>query len=113
VLINNGLESGYSSFLDASVTTVTTKNQCRIRAVNSDGKCVMPMFWFCKNSWYTEYANFVVIRYGYGGINENNITVVLGEPYKRLFAADFVIYVYNRDISKEIKTFFFILPPPW
>jgi hypothetical protein len=113
VLINNGLESGYSSFLDASVTTVTTKNRCRIRAVNSDGKCVMPMFWFCKNSWYTEYANFVVIGYGYGGINENNITVVLGEPYKRLFAAGFVIYVYNRDISKEIKTFFFVLPPPW
>jgi hypothetical protein len=102
ILIDNGLENGYSGFWDASVTTVTTKNQCKIRAVNSDGKSVMPMYWFCKKSWYTEHSNFVVVRDGYGGINEKNVTAAFGEPHKILSVANFIIYVYDKDISKEL-----------
>jgi len=101
-LSNYGLESGYSDFLDASVTTVTTKNVCKIRAVLSDGRFVMPYYWFSKKRWYTEYANFVVISDGYDGINEKNVTSVFGEPYKRLYVTRFVIYVYNRNISREL-----------
>jgi len=101
-LRNNGLEKGYSGFWDASVTTVTTKNTLKIRAVLSDGKSVTPKYWFNKKSWYNEYANFVVISNGYNGIDEKNITTVLGEPYKYLYLTKFIIYVYDRDISKEL-----------
>jgi len=102
MLSKYGLKNGYSGFLDASVTTVTTKNQCKIRAVLSDGRFVMPYYWFSKKSWYTEYANFVVISGGPDGISEGKIIAVFGEPDKRLYVTYFVIYVYNRNISKEL-----------
>jgi len=102
ILYNNGLENGYSGFWDASVTTLTTKNYVKIRAILSDGESAVPFYPFSKKSWYTEYTNFIVIRDGFHGIDEKNITAIFGNPTKRLSVENFIIFIYDRDISKEL-----------
>jgi len=98
----NGLEKGYSGFWDASVTTVTTKNNVKIRPVLSYGESVMPYKWFSKKNWYNEYANFIVISDGFHGIDEKNTIAIFGNPQKRLSVANFIIFIYDRDISNEL-----------
>jgi len=102
-LISNDLKYGYSGFWDASITTVTSGEKVKIRAILSNGNVIHPYYWFCKEDWYKEETNFVVINDGYGGITENNIINILGFPYQKLEFENFVIYIYERNIQKNLR----------
>jgi len=107
-LNKQGLVRGYSHFWNASHVTVSTKNKIQIRAINSDGASVSKFGWFCKEDWYQEYANFVVMNneqhphYNFHGISEEIIRKVIGEPTNKLIYEDFIIYVYDWNISDAL-----------
>ena len=91
-LAEHGLTSGYAQFWNASVITVYSKNNVRIRQICPDGT---QQRWFCKNAWYAEPANFVITN----ELDENKIESVFGSDYERLICGDYIIWVYDHDIA--------------
>ena len=112
-LEENDLHSGYASFWNASIPTVVSEGDVRVRHVlrDDDGK-IMKYRWFCKDEWYDATGNFIITRADDPfGITKESVVNVFGEPEKILpFAAyeilvyDHPIPVYNPD-STEVTTF--------
>ena len=71
-LTAQGLSNGYATFWDASILTVYSKNKVKVRHLNADGT---QMKWFCKNTWYSEPANFIIAN----GIDQNEIARRFGD----------------------------------
>lgn len=61
-LQEEGLTEGYAAFWDSSVVTVYSEGEVNVRAVMYRQEALRPRRWFCKNSWYDENAQFVIIR---------------------------------------------------
>ena len=109
-LSENGLTEGYADFWNASHTTVAAKDQVRVRAIRGQ----VPVLgepdhlemqnWFCKTEWYrTGSHNFIVFDgSGYLHVSEDVVTTLLGEPNRILETGEYRIYVYDRDLTKEI-----------
>ncbi|MCL2812460.1 MAG: hypothetical protein FWD25_11325 [Clostridia bacterium] len=103
-LNEQGLENGYGQFWNASHITVATHDQVRVRAIGIDEYGAFGFRWFIKEGWYDQPANFVISdsrRFNFN-VYEHEVARVFGEPAQRLTFVDYVIYVYDRDISKEI-----------
>ncbi len=108
-LEESGLENGYAQFWHASHTTVASENRVKVRAAIYDRQEHICGFnWFCKDEWYSpEYANYIVIENSDPddvsfGITQKNVLKCLGKPSKRLTCGNYTIFVYNRNIAKEI-----------
>ena len=103
-----GLTNGYAGFWNASETTVSANNGAAVRAITCDGQAIGRFDWFCKAQWYEQYANFVVMEneqgatFNYANIREETIYAALGEPARRLEFENYIVYTYERDISKEL-----------
>ena len=106
-LEDQGLTHGYASFWNASSVTVSTHQKVNVRAVISSSQKIAPFIWFCKDDWYTEETNFVVVRdpdFANFGITEKNATDFFGDPEQRLVYEDYVILVYDYNLSGYINT---------
>ena len=124
-LKDNGLTSGYAEFWYASPITVLSNNKVRVRAIRGGASNLAQRAWFSKNDWYKEYANFVILspdEYDY--VTKRNVRGSLGKPDRiievnscknfvwdhkyedlkpeALPRANFTIFVYDHDISKEL-----------
>lgn len=103
-LDDNNLRCGYSAFWDASVTTVYSKNQTKVRAIQIENNKAANKYWFCKSDWFYEPANFVVIsENGFDNITKENVISVFGLPSKTLLSGSKTIYIYDYDISSKIQ----------
>ncbi|MDN5377756.1 MAG: hypothetical protein PWQ76_7 [Clostridiales bacterium] len=106
-LLQNGLESGCSAFWDASHTTVSSLGKVKVRAVTFQNGNLSKFSWFCKDEWYSEPFRFVVInpsnKNADFGITEENMRKSLGIPRKILVFEDYIIYVYGKNISENIR----------
>lgn len=106
----NGLESGYAPFWDSSICTVLSGERVRIRHIEYGTNGMSEYMWFNKNSWYKEKANFVIIPDTSGlskdipifGITGGNVETYFGKPENILETGEYQIYVYNKDLSKEL-----------
>lgn len=109
-LKENDLTGGYADFWNASHTTVASKDQVKIRAIRGQVPVLgepdhMEMQnWFCKTEWYrTNPHNFIVFDgSGYLHVSEDVVTALLGEPARILETGEYRVYVYDRDLTKEI-----------
>ena len=109
-LSENELTNGYADFWNASHTTVAANDQVRARAIRGQvpelGKPdhMEMQNWFCKTEWYqTSPHNFIVFDgRGYLHVSEDVVTTLLGEPERILETGEYRIYVYDRDLTKEI-----------
>ena len=109
-LNENGLTDGYADFWNASHTTVASGDQVRVRAVRGRvpelGKpdYLEMQNWFCKSEWYLSGPhNFIVFDgSGYLHVSEDVVLMLLGEPARILETDEYRIYVYDRDLTKEI-----------
>lgn len=104
-LQDNGLKNGYGYYFDSSVVTFSTGGNVKLRQVVLTGADrVYPYYWFCKKDWYAEPANFIVLESDNDdyGLNQYNAVLALGQPDKILKYEDYVIYVYDWDISTKI-----------
>ncbi len=104
-LCDNGLKNGYGYYFESSIVTFSTSEDVKLRQVVLTGDDrIYPYYWFCKKDWYSEPANFIVLESDNDdyGLNQNNALVAIGEPDKVLQYNQWVIYVYDWDISKKI-----------
>lgn len=109
-LTENDLTDGYADFWNASHTTVASNDQVKVRAIRGQvpelGKPdhMEMQNWFCKTEWYqTSPHNFIVFDgRGYLHVSEDVVTTLLGEPERILETGEYRIYVYDRDLTKEI-----------
>ena len=109
-LRENDLTNGYADFWNASHTTVAANDQVKVRAIRGQvpelGKPdhMEMQNWFCKTEWYqTSPHNFIVFDgRGYLHVSEDVVTTLLGEPEQILETGEYRVYVYNRDLTKEI-----------
>ncbi|MCR4937850.1 MAG: hypothetical protein K5987_06830 [Lachnospiraceae bacterium] len=112
-LQENGLYNGYASYWHSSISTVLSDENVCIRHVekNRDGK-ISRFVWFGKEEWYHEESHFVVIDNskkdrgetdGYE-VSEKNSIATFGTPDARLEHGDFIILVYDEDISGKLGT---------
>jgi len=106
LLKENGLENGYGEFWISSNTTVYSNETVKVRHINIDENGIHPHKWFCKNSWYNEEANFIIIPTGSEEWKNKMVFAekfLGGEPPQIIHAKNYAIYVYDYDISKYIS----------
>ncbi len=105
-LKSQGLSHGYATFWNASAVTVTTGQDVKIRSVLVTGEGYQPYIWFCKDEWYEEESNFVVVRNpehnSNFGVMEESVVDQWGRYDKKLTFENYAILVYDRDISEEM-----------
>ena len=104
VLKANNLTQGYSEFWTASSVTVYSQNSIKIRALMRANNKLAQFKWFCKNDWFNEESHFVVVNANGKGqfFSKEEVEQALGRPDKVVSSASYLIYVYEKDISKEI-----------
>ncbi|SEM26509.1 hypothetical protein SAMN04487770_13124 [Butyrivibrio sp. ob235] len=103
-LEENGLESGYAEFWDASSTVVLSNGNVSVRSVIYDpgANSITRYNWFCKDEWFSEPANFVVTNEeSILGMTKENVLSALGEPAETLEFYDWSILVYDKNIQIE------------
>ena len=109
-LEENDLHSGYAMYWDAGITTLYSKGDVHLRAIVSaeskeTGEEALTMYkWFCKKSWYDEYADFVVLntKDKRDFFSRQQVIDHFGEPVKELEVGVHRVLCYDRDISKEL-----------
>ena len=102
-LEKNGLTNGYASFWNASSTTVISNNRVKVRATIGAPEKIEMFNWFCKNEWYEQPANFVVVEDDdIFGMTYDNMVKVLGEPSEVINVIDTLkILKYDYDITSR------------
>ena len=108
-LENNNLKTGYAAFWHASIITVLSKEKVKVRAIEVENNKVLACNWYCKKTWYEQYADFVIIKeedikenqYEFN-VSSDNIIKNLGYPMQALKYEKYRIFLYNRDISKDL-----------
>lgn len=107
VLLENNLKSGIASYWYSSEITGTSGGKVKVRAVYMNSEGIANWNWSNKLNWYKEFINFVMIKEGDTdfGITEQNVLKTFGNPSKKIKIPNLgiIIYVYDRDISKDIK----------
>ena len=110
-LEQHNLTAGYASFWNASNNTVLSNGNINIRHITRNNSGFEMHNWFNKNGWYTENANFVLIRNidndrgendNYG-VSELNVISAFGEPIEKYELTDYIILVYDKDLSLELN----------
>mgnify|MGYP001164214696 FL=1 len=120
------LYHGYAAFFDAQIVTLNTREAVTVRAIEWENGNFQPNYWFCKNSWYDEYANYIIIMkdkpvqeaefYENNGIynlwlvfgddktfvSSKNVIAYFGEPERVLAFEGYDIYIYPYDISNSL-----------
>lgn len=104
VLAQYELKSGYANFWDSSIITVLTEEKIRVRAIeiNED---ISIYKWGCKQSWYEEKADFLLIRdpqHYDAGVTYENALRILGTPEQTVVFENYKILIYNYDISHKL-----------
>lgn len=106
-LEEQGLKNGYSNYWEGPAAAVTTRGTVTLRSVILDSAgSAEPYWWFCKDEWYTEYADYVVIdevEEQEFGITAENVEKIFGKPQKILAYDTYLIYQYNYDLSKKLS----------
>lgn len=106
-LEEKNLSSGYSSFWNSSNITVLSGNKIKIRHINFNGESYDIYNWFNKNSWYDDYANFLLVNIedpiSMGNeMDEISFTSAFGLPSERYEISGFLVLVYDYDISEKL-----------
>ena len=107
VLLDNNLKSGIASYWYSSEITGTSGGKVKVRAVYMNSEGIANWNWSNKLNWYKEFINFVMIKEGDTAfrVTEQNVLKTFGNPSKKIKIPNLgiIIYVYDRDISKDIK----------
>ena len=103
------LKSGYGSFWDASVINAYSENQVKVRPVQWENNQIRPRIWFCKDDWYNEDIDFVLVRTG-GSYDDENNYKYNGIYHMRLNADAMYGITYDNTVSffgkpKKVLTF--------
>lgn len=99
VLEENNLENGYSTFWTSSVLSVASEGKVTVRHIRQDEEGIHEMSYFSKNSWYDEYANFIIVNPREGELDKDMLIGILGDPINVISAEGYDILVWNYDIS--------------
>ena len=104
VLKTNRLYHGYSEFWVASSSTLYSQNDVKIRALVRANNKLAQYKWFCKNDWFNTESHFVVVNANGKGqfFTKDEVEKAFGRPDGILSSEPYLIYIYGRDISKEI-----------
>lgn len=99
------LTYGIAGYWEASMVTVDTGNQVKVRAITDFKK----FLWGAKGSWYdsrSNYANFVVAEKGYDFTSpaqaQAQLRARFGKPARVYVFGDYVVMVYDKNLLTEI-----------
>ena len=97
------LHSGYASFWNSSSVTVLSDDSVKVRSIIYNGFFFDFHNWFSKDSWYKEPAYFVVCEENdLFGVSPDNVKELFGNPDDILNCEEYIILVYDSDISNSI-----------
>lgn len=104
-LKSNNYQYGYGSFWTASIVTVETKDNIKIRPVSAggvDGR-ITPFNFLSEKEWYeNKSANFLVFdETNWGNVNLDTATRTFGPPFQLYKVSHFTVLVWNKDITFE------------
>ena len=105
MLEEHNLKNGYANFWDSSINTVISNERVNVRAISMDDK-VNIFAWGCKQTWYREKANFVLIRnieFSGTGVNYDNAVKLFATPKEVVDFENYKILIYDYDISEKIN----------
>lgn len=105
IMKENHLTNGYANFWDSAIVTVLSQEKVKTRQVQM-GDVVTKYNWFCKDSWYKEKVNFVLVRnpeWVTCGVTEDNCRKLFGEPSKILEEGNYKVLIYDYNLRKKIK----------
>ncbi len=105
-LTSNHYQYGYGAYWDASVVTVETDNNVKIRQVLTidNGKYIAPFDWSSQRSWYKSYpANFFVYDdSNWDGVNMVSAVNTFGQPTKVDKIGSFTVLTWDKNITPEL-----------
>lgn len=112
-LKEHDLHYGYASFWNASKITVLSGKEINVRHIMHSGETengLSKFEWFCKNEWYEENTNFVLINNEEGtdgeddifGVSKKRATEFFGVPQESYVLDKYLILVYDYNISEKL-----------
>ena len=101
-LEKNELSCGYSTFWLSSATTVASNNKIQLIPVNYDKENIGELNWLSNKSWYKMNTNFIVTSKD-NTILINAIAKQYGTPQKTLLFNSNIVYIWDKDLSKDLK----------
>lgn len=102
-LVSHRLYSGYGSYWDASITTVSSGGVVKVIPVAFAQGKIVPFDWLSNSLWYARPADFLVFdSSNWGNVNIKTAEQTFGIP-KSIHAVDgFTVMVWARNISASL-----------
>lgn len=97
----NDLTDGYAGFWDASIMTVLSGEQVRVRAVQFQNNRIEKNSWFTNEKWYDGKKQFIMTKDNDEQLTGDMVINSYGSPDNILNVSDVSIYVYNDGILAE------------
>jgi hypothetical protein len=102
-LRTNGYTYGYGAYWDASIITVDTSNDIKVRPVSYDGY-ICPWEWLSENEWYDNTPAYFLVYDNSNScpVNFNEATKTFGPPSQIKQIDNFTILTWKNDITPEL-----------
>lgn len=107
ILRLNGYKTGYASYWNSSILNIYSDGRLSVHALRKepvdDGIMKVKAYkWFCKNDWYDEYADYIIVADDDYYFTYEDVIDTFGKPESEFKAEKFNILYYGRDLSKEL-----------
>ena len=106
-LVSSGLKYGYSTFWNAGVTSVFSKQQARVRQIEIENGLPRPMLFLASDRWYRPAAwtgeTFLLLEEAEAkAINWDALTALVGQPSRKLQFRHWQIVAFPKNIAADL-----------
>lgn len=108
-LEENDMTNGYAAFWNASVMTIASENDVKVRHIKFEDGTMKMFKWFCRDDWYYDEANFIIVKApseterNQYDITEETVEFVFGKSEEKVEIGEYIIYTYDYNISERIS----------
>jgi len=105
-LLSHHITYAYADYWDSEITWLHTKGKVSVYPIRVFPENITPYYWLSDNTWYKKEVHTIIFKnaedWNFSAIN---IVKVLGEPQNKYTTNGYSIWIWQKDISKDISTF--------
>jgi hypothetical protein len=105
-LSSRNLTYGYGTYWTSSITTVTSANRVKVRAVLPDGGQIRPKLWMSDREWYRDTPARFLVSWANREKDNPNFTIAyqaatdaFGPPSEVARVGEYTVMIWDKDIT--------------